>query len=580
METAAEEDRRFRLTGSALISDRVRWRGKSAHAQSSAPSAARSVGQGGSGRGEWQRDVGVFAFGVAGRGRERYNVFSYGPRGRPSAPLLEDEWGADDPDIFTSADEGNERDEEHRKGSVDFETVECENKGEQKEKKIDLKNDSVIENSELIKWEDSGSDRRAGCFITVIEETPLCVFPLLIGAKGRGMDNFERRHTGISLRFNKDAGDNQGCGVVELRHESDKGVLLKARKVMQEMIDSALEKMPYTHFLSLPILLDDNTEVPTQFGKWKTAVQAKVTERDGSLGCDSRHLSLADDDVYQLPGQLHYTLFMLRLYRRSDIESVRQIMRDLPKADAGEHPSVRALFDASRPKEAGDFHLPPKGLHLRFKGVKCMDEEVESARVLYTTEDTHTDAHTPTHTPTHAHAHSNQGLMAVPSSASSTTELDSAPWHYWLNIRRRGETYIQALALYLLERLMEAGLLSEAELTRQKLVDSSGQKKGPKLHVTLVNAKYARPQAFEEAGSYQEVLGDMRSAAKEGRPLTKENEKGLDCRPVFDDRRLRDFDFKEAVITGLHLSRRGAANAGTKFYNADHITPIRPQIGL
>eukprot|EP01054_Gregarina_sp_Poly1_P009751 Gregarina_sp_Poly_1__9750@NODE_620_length_7097_cov_138_674395_g475_i0_p2_GENE_NODE_620_length_7097_cov_138_674395_g475_i0NODE_620_length_7097_cov_138_674395_g475_i0_p2_ORF_typecomplete_len499_score61_10AKAP7_NLS/PF10469_9/7_7e30_NODE_620_length_7097_cov_138_674395_g475_i019263422 len=386
----------------------------------------------------------------------------------------------------------------------------------------------------------------AGVWCTTIE-CPVDLFKFLIGSQGNAKLAFETEYSGVTLQFVNPEGDKpvgasdkqqlhrriwlpKHNGTIVLRHDSSRRTLLTARENMESKIAANMTLLPYTHFISLPLLSDDNDEVVARFRRFKDRCMAI---------CDPVR-DRVEESLFMPPGQMHFTLCMLRLYYEDQVRAACDALKSLPN-----NARISELFRSDRPE-----HVPstlgslPPGLHLRLRGVLFMGDDASTADVLYTTEAEGRDV--------------------------TIANEDKCP--SWINFRRSARTYIISLCQELYQCLCDKGVMDWQELERQRLLNPKGDI-DLNLHATLMNTKLRSPTSPLLKGSIRQP--DIKSSASSQIYVPR--------LPFNASRILREFtnfDFGVARILGLHLSVRGTPASDTHYYKPEVVIPIRPKFGL
>ncbi|EZG69828.1 AKAP7 2'5' RNA ligase-like domain protein [Gregarina niphandrodes] len=353
----------------------------------------------------------------------------------------------------------------------------------------------------------------------------------VLGREKYNISELEAAYPGlcIELEQNKNYGSNagqknrvrlsQGATFITMSHDSDKIKLAEARLELEELVSKFRSFAAYTHFISLPILLADNVEFPGRLREFFKRLDDKA---------------LVNDVRIMMPlGMCHYTLIMLRLYTDDEIAAVIKVIQKLKSPLFGDEVPV------SIPR---DVQPPPKGFLVHLKGVYCMDEDETQASVLYTKE-VEADASNGSAATNDLNGTSQFKSVADPSVSDEPCNNDP-----WLRLRRSAHSYLDALVEDLVAGLLSEGVSCVEELVEDRLIQADGSIQR-KLHITLLNRK----------------LGDK---------------KPFNARLILDDPSLRNFDFGNAIITGLHLSRRGEPSPDTFYYHPEFVRPLRPHVGL
>eukprot|EP01053_Blabericola_migrator_P001191 Blabericola_migrator_1__1190@NODE_1304_length_4852_cov_27_504911_g798_i1_p2_GENE_NODE_1304_length_4852_cov_27_504911_g798_i1NODE_1304_length_4852_cov_27_504911_g798_i1_p2_ORF_typecomplete_len290_score44_25AKAP7_NLS/PF10469_9/3_2e27LigT_PEase/PF02834_16/0_21_NODE_1304_length_4852_cov_27_504911_g798_i137184587 len=289
-----------------------------------------------------------------------------------------------------------------------------------------------------------------------------------------------------------------------------------------------MKTLPYTHFISLPLIADDNDEVLKRFNKFKDEC-LKI--------CDPVN-DQVEESIFVQNGRLHFTLCMLRLYYKDQVEAVCTAVQEITKVDR-----IACLFTNERPNDFPiALGLLPPGLHIRLKGVHFMGDDITKADILYTSEAPGKEV----------------------SAANESKTVD------WLNFRRSARTYIIALCQELFQSLCDHGVMDWQELEAQRLLDPKGDV-DLNLHATLISSKF-------RAASSPLLQGVIRKKTDHKSALPYVPRLPFNAKPIVN--RFGAYDFGVSRILGLHLSVRGGAGADSAYYKPEIVIPIRPKVGL
>lgn len=213
---------------------------------------------------------------------------------------------------------------------------------------------------------------------------------------------------------------------------------------MNDRILNEYPKLSYTHFLSLPLLLADNTFL----------YQSGLSFMKSVMGGDNTES--IDESIFIPTGRYHFTVCMLKLYYPEQIEAVCRVLESLISNPLLKHffqpPADNSSIDENIPN---DMELPPRGLHVKLKGVHIMNDDPKDVNVLYTSEE-------------------------YPLLCNQNAN--------WLHYRRSAASYINTLVEIIIELLSIEGIVDWNEIVNQKLVDSSGQIQ-MNLHCTIMKTK-------------------------------------------------------------------------------------------
>ncbi|CBZ53780.1 hypothetical protein NCLIV_035610 [Neospora caninum Liverpool] len=207
-----------------------------------------------------------------------------------------------------------------------------------------------------------------------------------------------------------------------------------------------------------------------------------------------------DEALFAQPNRLHFTILMLNLPTKESEETCRHFLESLGPR----------IYDA----------VDTRCMRLHLKGLEILNDDPSSAHVVYTTQYSGNDADQET--------------------------LD--------RLNRLCEAVIVAFK--------EAGIVTDEELRRQRLVDSEGKKCSVKLHATVMNTTYqirkarrSRPDAENE---------DSSSALERRREAIRHARGGFDATQLLRDFRL--FDFLNAQATCVSLCSLTGSEEQGGFY--------------
>lgn len=401
----------------------------------------------------------------------------------------------------------------------------------------------------LISWEKT---RGEGRWLTIVD-CPRELFGLLVGKKGAKKAELERRFPGASVSFEeggfggaqmKQKGRQRRdvrlavlkSSAVEIRHESSRSVLLQVRRTVESEIARLWHRLPYTHFISLPFLSGDNDELMNRYQNFRRSVllqsDLKVDKIDSSL--------------FQLEGQLHFTLCMLKLYKQEDLQKVLKILQSLSN-----EPRLREFFHSDKNLFTCVASPPPPGFYIKLKGVKVMEDDLKETHVLFTLEEDLQD----------------QKVTLEQQTQKLKSSDNYRNLNEWLSLRRSAKSYFTTLCEVLYQKLADVKLLDETEMNKQRLLNSKGEI-DVKFHITLMNSKY---RSF--SNNQQPTLNAHETIQQDDLVRTP-----FDATQILQ--KFKNYDFGIGVIKGIHLSQRGKPAADTSYYHAECVVPICPKTGL
>ncbi|XP_064615101.1 activating signal cointegrator 1 complex subunit 1-like [Liolophura sinensis] len=139
-------------------------------------------------------------------------------------------------------------------------------------------------------------------------DVPSPYFKFLFGRKG---ETKRRLETETETQLTIPGHGKEGPIVIVGHHR--KGVL-SAKTRIELLVNSARQKLPSTHFLSLPM---NSPEIKDSFQDFKSEV---LLHCDGARGLDGT--------IFQNPDKLHLTLGMLVLLSDAEIKAARSLLQD------------------------------------------------------------------------------------------------------------------------------------------------------------------------------------------------------------------------------------------------------------
>uniref|UniRef100_A0A0G4GB55 K Homology domain-containing protein n=1 Tax=Chromera velia CCMP2878 TaxID=1169474 RepID=A0A0G4GB55_9ALVE len=174
----------------------------------------------------------------------------------------------------------------------------------------------------------------------------------IIGAKGARKKEIEQESGAQISVPPRQQQPGRGGGAVEpvvIRCREKKGVL-SAKAQIEVICEREVEKLPFTHFISLPLT---DADLKSKFEKFKQSVL-------------DRNYPGVDHTLFMPVTHLHFTLCMLRLH--SDDE-IRRAVSALKQASP-------AIYDA----------LNTQTLLVRLKGLHYMNDDPSAVDVVFTTD--------------------------------------------------------------------------------------------------------------------------------------------------------------------------------------------------
>lgn len=223
-----------------------------------------------------------------------------------------------------------------------------------------LQRDVNADEEEEFNWQnDESSQQSAYCdemcdLQTPIEDTgdgfrlkldvPSAFFKHVIGKKAETKRRLETE-TRTQIRIPK-AGQE---GPIVINGHDKKGVI-SAKTRIDVIVDSARQREPFTHFLSIPL---NGSKMQDSFAEFKTDV---LRECDGDRGIDST--------IFQKPEKLHLTIGIMALMDERETQNAEQLLKEC-KEDFIE-PILKSA---------------PLNIHLR--GLEYMNDDPSNVDVLY-----------------------------------------------------------------------------------------------------------------------------------------------------------------------------------------------------
>eukprot|EP00921_Rhytidocystis_pertsovi_P016002 GHVQ01025312.1.p2 GENE.GHVQ01025312.1~~GHVQ01025312.1.p2 ORF type:complete len:668 (-),score=101.22 GHVQ01025312.1:2860-4863(-) len=258
----------------------------------------------------------------------------------------------------------------------------------------------------------------------------------------------ERRETlfqndGVSVGYRSSNRSDDVVDLVVTGQEVD-SVIEGARKLTR-VLYTCWRSLPYTHFISLPLLHQHTSSSPpsrTPPHPFQLAVQQfqdKVLQRHFS--------GLDNPSPFKGVLSLHMTVVMLRLYSSAEIEKCKECLKSVRKK----------LYDAAK----------TRSIVLRFRGLGYMGDDPSSVVVLYTMP-----------------VGGEEGMKKVVGQVEQQKPIARDAE----NISR-----LRDLCDVLLHELVKHDVVSMRELHRQRLLDSTASRSNINLHVTLCNSKFYKP---------------------------------------------------------------------------------------
>mmetsp|Transcript_34668 Transcript_34668/g.79064 ORF Transcript_34668/g.79064 Transcript_34668/m.79064 type:complete len:313 (-) Transcript_34668:152-1090(-) len=171
-------------------------------------------------------------------------------------------------------------------------------------------------------------------------------YKFLIGKKGSTKDRLQS-DTGTNIVV---PGPRSQSNQVEITGPSQDAVDSAATRI-QMLVDSALESMPYTHFVSVPLV---HAAFATELGKLISNVKENFASAQGF-----------DESLFVSPKKLHLTLFMLKLPSPDAVRRASNILNGVCAA------------------HCADLQKGTPGLSLGLHGLEYMNDDPSEVDVLF-----------------------------------------------------------------------------------------------------------------------------------------------------------------------------------------------------
>jgi hypothetical protein len=124
----------------------------------------------------------------------------------------------------------------------------------------------------------------------------------------------------------------------------------------------ALDKLPYSHFVSVPLALGNASDATKAMQKFQQEVLTIQESSESSLGIER--------SLFSQPAQLHCTLLMLKLYSNKALQLAVRALRNTDE-------SLKSIAEALREKHGEQFK------ETRIAGLEYMNDDPENVHVLY-----------------------------------------------------------------------------------------------------------------------------------------------------------------------------------------------------
>ncbi|KAJ1679982.1 activating signal cointegrator 1 complex subunit [Spiromyces aspiralis] len=203
---------------------------------------------------------------------------------------------------------------------------------------------------------------------------------------GRGGDTLRRLMAETNTRITIPSRSKHGGGRDEILIESAIGAgqaggegsdaavslaesaVLEAETRIGQIVAENLHKVPYTHFISIPI---SDSSIQRRVRSLQTEIQAMHKQRAASTASksetsDSQNVSAVMANCImspQNPGSLHLTLGMLRLLNQKEVENAVRVLKSLSQE----------IYDM----------VGTRSLRATLRGVKVMGNDPKKCRILY-----------------------------------------------------------------------------------------------------------------------------------------------------------------------------------------------------
>lgn len=187
------------------------------------------------------------------------------------------------------------------------------------------------------------SPTASGKFITIFD-VPSALLPVIVGPKGRKLRELqEMTQTLIKVPRAHEVG-----APVKITGQSERAVA-SARNQISILVLKKREKLPSTHFISIPV---DSDEIRNNFALFKKIVLKDKATRG------------VDESIFQNPNKLHITIEVLTLLDESEIKRAKDMFLY----------NVQGLISC---------YLKEKQYKIRLQGIEIMNDDPSEVDVLY-----------------------------------------------------------------------------------------------------------------------------------------------------------------------------------------------------
>jgi hypothetical protein len=286
---------------------------------------------------------------------------------------------------------------------------------------------------------------------------------------------------------------------------------------IDSLIEAAIARLDYTHFLSIPLALSaagDTRGHVERFHRAALAALPACRGLDASLLVPAAHL--------------HLTVAMLKLWSPARVRA----------AVAALAAAAPRMYDATGTTT----------LRVRVRGAAVMGEEEEEEEDDEPSGDS-------------------ASASASAGGARRSRKAEHAHVVYAQIEENGAKQTLRRVARVAIEAFARAGLLSADEMDKQLLTADAAA--AFQWHATLINSRY---RADKSAAS---TAAPEVTAAGHGSQPTRRRRVSFDASSLLDGAGgLRSFDFGLAHIPGVHLSRRFPAPAGDAYYQHEALAPL------
>jgi hypothetical protein len=289
---------------------------------------------------------------------------------------------------------------------------------------------------------------------------------------------------------------------------------------IDSLIEAAIARLDYTHFLSIPLALSDAGDTRAHIERFHRAALAALP---ACRGLDASLLVPA--------AHLHLTVAMLKLWSPARVRA----------AVAALAAAAPRMYDATGTTT----------LRVRVRGAAVMGEEEEEE------EDDE---------PSVGSASASASVGA--GGARRSRKAEHAHVVYAQIEENGAKQTLRRVARVAIEAFARAGLLSADEMDKQLLTADAAA--AFQWHATLINSRYRADMTAASTAA-----PEVAAAGNGSQPASRRRRVSFDASSLLDGAGgLRSFDFGLAHIPGVHLSRRFPAPAGDAYYQHEALAPL------